>query len=58
MLNGVHRNPRTVKLPDARPIAKKYKAKFLLLADERLTALSGAKNALLSTQASDIATND
>lgn len=58
LLNGVHRNPRTVKLPDARPIAKKYKAKFLLLADERLTALSGAKNALLSTQASDIATND
>ena len=58
LLNGVHRNPRTVKLPDARPIAKKYKAKFLLLADERLTALSGAKNALLSTQASDIATTD
>jgi murein DD-endopeptidase MepM/ murein hydrolase activator NlpD len=58
LLNGVHRNPRTVKLPDARPIAKKYKAKFLLLADERLEALSGAKNALLSTQASDIATND
>ncbi len=58
LLNGVHRNPRTVKLPDARPIAKKYKAKFLLLADERLAVLSGAKNALLSTQASDIATND
>lgn len=58
LLNGVHRNPRTVKLPDARPIAKKYKAKFLLLADERLMALSGAKNALLSTQASDIATNE
>ncbi|KGJ94466.1 OapA family protein [Colwellia psychrerythraea] len=58
LLNGVHRNPRTVKLPDARPIAKKYKANFLLLADERLTALSGAKNALLSTQASDIATNE
>lgn len=58
LLHGVHRNSRTVELPDAKPIAKKYKAKFLLLADERLAALSGAKNALLSTQASDIATND
>jgi murein DD-endopeptidase MepM/ murein hydrolase activator NlpD len=58
LLNGVHRNPRTVKLPDARPIAKKYKAEFMLLANERLEALSGAKNALLSTQASDIAPND
>ena len=62
LLHGVHRNPRTVKLPDARPIAKKYKAKFTLLASQRLEALSGAKNALLSTQpasqASDLATND
>ena len=58
LLHGVHRNPRTVKLPDARPIAKKYKGKFLLLAAERQEALSGAKNALLSTQVSDIATND
>jgi len=58
LLNGVHRNPRTVKLPDAKPIAKKYKAEFTLLASQRLEALSGAKNALLSTQASEIATND
>lgn len=58
LLNGVHRNPRTVKLPDARPIAKKYKAEFTLLAGKRLEALSGAKNALLSTQPSDLATND
>jgi murein DD-endopeptidase MepM/ murein hydrolase activator NlpD len=58
LLHGVHRNPRTVKLPDAKPIAKKYKAKFTLLASERLEALSGAKNALLSTQASDIAPNE
>ena len=50
LLNGVHRNPRTVKLPDARPIEKKYKANFLLVAKERLKALLGAKNALLSTQ--------
>jgi len=58
LLNGVHRNPRTVKLPDAKPIAKKYKAEFTLLAGKRLEALSGAKNALLSTQESDVATND
>ena len=29
-VNGVHRDPLTVKLPDAEPIAKKYRAKFLL----------------------------
>ena len=27
-LNGVHRNPRTVKLPNAKPLPKKYKADF------------------------------
>lgn len=53
LLNGVHRNPRTVKLPDAKPIAKKYKAEFLLLAEERLKTLAGAKNALISTQANE-----
>ena len=29
-VNGVHRNPLTVKLPDAEPIAQKYRADFLL----------------------------
>ena len=58
LLNGVHRNPRTVKLPDARPIVKKYRAKFALLASQRLEELSGAKNALLSTQIGDTAPND
>jgi murein DD-endopeptidase MepM/ murein hydrolase activator NlpD len=57
LLNGVHRNSRTVKLPDAKPIAKKYKKQFLLLAEERLKALSGAKNALQSTQTVDQATD-
>ncbi len=28
-VNGVHRNPLTVRLPDAAPIKKKYKADFL-----------------------------
>ncbi|MCP3675545.1 MAG: peptidoglycan DD-metalloendopeptidase family protein [Gammaproteobacteria bacterium] len=29
LVNGVHRNPRTVKLPDAKPINRKEKQKFL-----------------------------
>ncbi len=48
LLNGVHRNPRTVKLPDAKPIAKKYKTEFFSLADKRLQELAGSKNAMLS----------
>jgi murein DD-endopeptidase MepM/ murein hydrolase activator NlpD len=50
LLNGVHRNPRTVKLPDAKPIAKKYKSEFTALAKKRLQALSVAKNAELPTE--------
>jgi len=50
LLNGVHRNPRTVKLPDAKPINKKYKAEFSSLADQRLMELSGSKQALLAMQ--------
>jgi murein DD-endopeptidase MepM/ murein hydrolase activator NlpD len=48
LLNGVHRNPRTVKLPDAKPIAKKYKNEFSILADKRLKELASAKSALSS----------
>ncbi len=48
LLNGVHRNPRTVKLPDSKPIAKKYKAEFTALAKKRLQELVGSKNAMLS----------
>lgn len=47
LLNGVHRNPRTVKLPDAKPINKKYKAEFAALSKQRLTELSGSRQALL-----------
>jgi len=49
LLNGVHRNPRTVKLPDAKPIAKKYKTEFTALAKKRIEALLGAKKAIFST---------
>ena len=48
LLNGVHRNPRTVKLPDAKPIAKKYKTEFSALAKKRIQTLSSSKNAMLS----------
>jgi len=48
LLNGVHRNPRTVKLPDAKPIAKKYKTEFTALAKKRLQELAGSKNAMLT----------
>jgi murein DD-endopeptidase MepM/ murein hydrolase activator NlpD len=50
LLNGVHRNPRTVKLPDAKPIKKQYKAEFAALSSQRLMELSGSRLALLAMQ--------
>lgn len=50
LLNGVHRNPRTVKLPDAKPINKKYRQSFASIASQRLTELSGSKLALNTLQ--------
>lgn len=47
LLNGVHRNPRTVKLPDAKPIAAKYKAEFSALAEQRLKELASTKTAAI-----------
>ena len=38
----------TVKLPDAEPINKKYKAEFVQVANELLTKLEGSKRALLA----------
>ena len=46
LLNGVHRNPRTVKLPDAKPINKEYRQAFAAIADRRLIELSGSRIAL------------
>ena len=54
LLNGVHRNPRTVKLPDAKPINNKFKAEFSLIATERLIGLLGSKKASLAMQSSSI----
>ncbi len=53
LLNGVHRNPRTVKLPDAQPIAKKYRDAFARIAEQRLTELAGSRLALNSLKPRD-----
>ncbi|WP_426358879.1 peptidoglycan DD-metalloendopeptidase family protein [Pseudocolwellia sp. HL-MZ19] len=50
LLNGVHRNPRTVKLPNANPLAKKDKAEFAILAEQRLAELAGSHQVMLSMQ--------
>ncbi len=48
LLNGVHRNPRTVKLPDALPIQKEFKAEFDIVSSELLAKLEGSKQTLLA----------
>ncbi|WP_348650727.1 peptidoglycan DD-metalloendopeptidase family protein [Thalassomonas sp. RHCl1] len=53
LVNGVHRNPRTVKLPDAQPIAKKYKNEFAQISKQRLAELDGSRQALLAMQATE-----
>ena len=48
LVNGVHRNPRTVSLPKANPISKSEKEKFLSLAALRMEMLEHNKNLLLA----------
>lgn len=48
LVNGVHRNPRTVSLPKAQPIAQKEKAKFSLLAKQRMLQLNNNKRIMLA----------
>jgi murein DD-endopeptidase MepM/ murein hydrolase activator NlpD len=43
-LNGVHRNPRTVDLPDAEPIDEQYREKFMATAEPILKELEQFKN--------------
>jgi murein DD-endopeptidase MepM/ murein hydrolase activator NlpD len=52
-LNGVHRNPRTVNLPDAEPIDEQYREKFMAVAEPILKELEQFK----STQAPSVAYN-
>ncbi len=44
-LNGVHRNPRTVNLPDAEPIREQYREKFMAAAAPILKELELFKSA-------------
>jgi murein DD-endopeptidase MepM/ murein hydrolase activator NlpD len=50
-LNGLHRNPRTVSLPDAEPIAAKYRQRFLAEAAPILEELENYKRKRLATVA-------
>jgi len=43
-LNGVHRNPRTVNLPDAEPIDEQYREKFMAVAKPILKELEQYKS--------------
>jgi murein DD-endopeptidase MepM/ murein hydrolase activator NlpD len=47
-VNGVHRNPLTVKLPDAEPIAKKYHADFILKTQPLVSQLDTLNRTLVA----------
>lgn len=48
IVNGVHRNPRTVKLPKSRPIAKKQKQLFLALAKTKMANMRDSKRVMMA----------
>jgi len=48
LVDGVHRNPRTVKLPKAQPIAKKHKERFLQISKEYMAMLDNNKRIMLA----------
>jgi len=50
-LNGVHRNPRTVALPDAEPIKAEYRERFLAEAAPILEELENFKRTQLASTA-------
>jgi len=49
LVNGVHHNPRTIKLPKAQSIARKEKRKFLSIAKTRIEQLDTNKRIMLAT---------
>ncbi|NRD72954.1 peptidoglycan DD-metalloendopeptidase family protein [Shewanella sp. VB17] len=53
IVNGTHRNPRTVKLPKSLPIANKEKSTFLALSKQIMTKLQQNKQVLLASQSHD-----
>ena len=50
VVNGVHRNPRTVKLPQAEPISKKEKSNFMLASQSLIGQLESRKNIQSTSQ--------
>lgn len=48
LVDGVHRNPRTVELPKAEPIDKKEKENFLLIANQQMSLLNNNKRIMLA----------
>lgn len=48
LVNGVHRNPRTVSLPKANPISSAEKSRFLAAAEQQLAQLDHNKRLLLA----------
>jgi murein DD-endopeptidase MepM/ murein hydrolase activator NlpD len=48
-LNGVHRNPRTVNLPQADPIDERYRQRFLTSVEPILEEIEHFKNTQLAT---------
>lgn len=52
-LNGVHRNPLTVKLPDAKPIAAEYRNVFQLQARQLLAQLELLNNIQVAQAAAE-----
>lgn len=58
VVNGVHRNPRTVKLPDAEPIAQEYKSHFLAQTKPLLVTLAQHRRQSLLAQSENKATDN
>jgi murein DD-endopeptidase MepM/ murein hydrolase activator NlpD len=48
-INGVHKNPRTVPLPDAAPLPAKYRTDFEVKAGVLLTALEQSRGTAVAT---------
>jgi murein DD-endopeptidase MepM/ murein hydrolase activator NlpD len=48
-VNGIHRNPRTVRLPDAAPIPAEYRADFQSKAERLLAELTGGPGTAVAT---------
>ncbi|MFT6529922.1 MAG: murein DD-endopeptidase MepM/ murein hydrolase activator NlpD [Psychrosphaera sp.] len=48
LVNGVHRNPRTVSLPKANPLTGEQKQQFVQYAEERLSLLKHNRQLLLA----------